>query len=120
MNKLYAALAAAAIAAPTAVVLASPAAADQEVYYKNCDAVRAAGKAPLYRGEPGYRPPLDRDNDGIACEVRGSSGRSEGSGDSNDDSKDDKDSNSSNDRSYDQVGEDDVPTGGVSTGGWPT
>ena len=34
----------------------------------NCAAVRAAGKAPLYRGQPGYRPGLDRDADGIACE----------------------------------------------------
>lgn len=41
-----------------------------DVYYANCDAVRAAGKAPLYRGQPGYRPGLDRDNDGIACEVK--------------------------------------------------
>ncbi|HEY5183070.1 MAG TPA: excalibur calcium-binding domain-containing protein [Dermatophilaceae bacterium] len=38
------------------------------MYYKNCDAVRAAGAAPLYRGEPGYRAGLDRDNDGVACE----------------------------------------------------
>jgi hypothetical protein len=38
------------------------------VYYANCTAVRAAGKAPLYRGQPGYRSALDRDNDGIACE----------------------------------------------------
>jgi type IV secretory pathway VirB10-like protein len=38
------------------------------VYYANCTAVRAAGKAPLYRGQPGYRAPLDRDNDGVACE----------------------------------------------------
>ncbi|MEV4129673.1 excalibur calcium-binding domain-containing protein [Nocardia sp. NPDC049707] len=37
-------------------------------YYKNCDEVRRAGKAPLYRGAPGYAPHLDRDNDGIACE----------------------------------------------------
>lgn len=41
---------------------------EDEVYYKNCAAVRAAGKAPLYRGQPGYRPGLDRDGDGIACE----------------------------------------------------
>lgn len=41
---------------------------DQNVYYANCTAVRAAGKAPLYSGEPGYRYQLDRDNDGIACE----------------------------------------------------
>ncbi|MCW2505673.1 MAG: hypothetical protein JWO79_3957 [Actinomycetia bacterium] len=39
------------------------------VYYANCSAARAAGAAPLYRGEPGYRPALDRDNDGIACET---------------------------------------------------
>jgi Uncharacterized protein conserved in bacteria len=37
-------------------------------YYKNCDAARAAGAAPIYRGQPGYRPALDRDNDGVACE----------------------------------------------------
>jgi beta-lactam-binding protein with PASTA domain len=37
-------------------------------YYKNCDAARAAGAAPIYRGEAGYRPALDRDKDGIACE----------------------------------------------------
>lgn len=37
-------------------------------YYPNCASARAAGAAPLYHGEPGYRPPLDRDGDGIACE----------------------------------------------------
>lgn len=37
-------------------------------YYKNCDAVRAAYKAPIYRGQPGYRSGLDRDNDGKACD----------------------------------------------------
>ncbi len=40
------------------------------VYYANCDAVRAAGKAPLYRGEPGYRAGLDGDGDGVACEKK--------------------------------------------------
>nr|WP_276548117.1 excalibur calcium-binding domain-containing protein [Brachybacterium muris] len=39
-----------------------------DVYYKNCDAARAAGAAPLYRGDPGYRPKMDRDGDGVACE----------------------------------------------------
>lgn len=41
---------------------------DANVYYKNCAAVRAAGKAPLYQGDPGYSSKLDRDGDGIACE----------------------------------------------------
>lgn len=37
-------------------------------YYRNCAAAKAACAAPLYRGQPGYRPGLDRDSDGIACE----------------------------------------------------
>lgn len=37
-------------------------------YYSGCDDARAAGVAPLYVGEPGYRPEMDGDDDGIACE----------------------------------------------------
>nr|WP_245348346.1 excalibur calcium-binding domain-containing protein [Paeniglutamicibacter psychrophenolicus] len=37
-------------------------------YYKNCTAVRNAGAAPIFRGEPGYSRKLDRDGDGVACE----------------------------------------------------
>jgi hypothetical protein len=36
--------------------------------YANCAAARAAGAAPVRRGEPGYGQHLDRDNDGIGCE----------------------------------------------------
>jgi hypothetical protein len=36
--------------------------------YANCAEARAAGAAPVRRGEPGYGPHLDRDNDGIGCE----------------------------------------------------
>jgi hypothetical protein len=39
-----------------------------DVYYANCDAVRAADAAPLHRGDPGYASHLDRDGDGVACE----------------------------------------------------
>lgn len=38
-------------------------------YYRYCDQAGAAGVAPLYRGMPGYRPELDRDGDGVACEL---------------------------------------------------
>lgn len=38
------------------------------VFYRNCNDARAAGAAPLYRGQPGYRPEMDGDGDGIACE----------------------------------------------------
>lgn len=37
-------------------------------YYENCDAVRAAGAAPIRVGDPGYSTKLDRDHDGVGCE----------------------------------------------------
>lgn len=58
--------------APTADISVAEDPAESEepdpVHYKNCAAVRAAGAAPIHRGEPGYAPHLDRDNDGIACD----------------------------------------------------
>ncbi len=52
----------------TGAALISPQYNLAEVYYPNCAAARAAGAAPIYRGQPGYRAGLDADNDGIACE----------------------------------------------------
>lgn len=37
-------------------------------YWPGCDAARAAGTAPIYVGEPGYREGMDGDGDGVACE----------------------------------------------------
>jgi hypothetical protein len=37
-------------------------------YYPRCADAEAAGVAPIHRGEPGYRPKLDADDDGVACE----------------------------------------------------
>ncbi|MET8650123.1 excalibur calcium-binding domain-containing protein [Nocardia aurea] len=45
-----------------------PAPTTASAYYADCAAARAAGAAPLHRGEPGYRSGLDRDKDGVACE----------------------------------------------------
>ncbi len=36
--------------------------------WAGCDDARAAGSAPLYSGEPGYRIGIDGDGDGVACE----------------------------------------------------
>jgi hypothetical protein len=36
--------------------------------YADCDEAKAAGVAPIYAGQPGYRAALDRDKDGIACD----------------------------------------------------
>jgi hypothetical protein len=38
--------------------------------FANCAEARAAGAAPVRRGEPGYGPHLDRDGDGVGCESR--------------------------------------------------
>ncbi|MGU3394079.1 excalibur calcium-binding domain-containing protein [Priestia sp. D51] len=42
--------------------------AANNVFYKNCTAVREANAAPIHKGEPGYARHLDRDGDGIACD----------------------------------------------------
>ena len=55
----------AAVAAPHPELIE---ASSEPVYYPGCNAVRAAGKAPLHSDEPGYRPEMDGDGDGVACE----------------------------------------------------
>lgn len=52
-------------AAPVAALETQP---DDNVYYRNCSAARAAGAAPVRAGDPGYAPHLDRDRDGVGCE----------------------------------------------------
>jgi hypothetical protein len=42
--------------------------APSSVYFGSCADAKAAGAAPLYSGQPGYRAGLDRDRDGVACE----------------------------------------------------
>jgi cell wall-associated NlpC family hydrolase len=37
-------------------------------YFQDCDAARAAGAAPMKKGEPGYRKELDPNGNGIACD----------------------------------------------------
>ena len=50
----------------------APTTTSTAVVYQNCAEVRAAGKAPLHRGDPGYSAELDNNGDGTACE-RGNS-----------------------------------------------
>ena len=52
--------------APNPQPVLQPAAS--ETYYQNCDDARARGAAPVLAGQPGYRPGLDSDSDGIGCE----------------------------------------------------
>ncbi|MBV2150199.1 excalibur calcium-binding domain-containing protein [Sphingobium sp. AS12] len=58
-----------AVAAFSPVQRQAPMAATVSTWsYRNCAAARAAGAAPIYRGQPGYGAHMDGDGDGIACE----------------------------------------------------
>lgn len=61
-------LAAEQAAAQQAVPQAPAAPAPASVYYASCADAKAAGAAPLFSGQTGYRAGLDRDKDGVACE----------------------------------------------------
>lgn len=49
----------------------APRAGASTTYFRNCKEAWAAGAAPLHRGQPEYRPEMDGDGDGIACEPYG-------------------------------------------------
>ena len=52
---------------PRAQALDVPAGTPPQTY-ADCAAVRAAGAAPLHRGDPGWSDSMDGDGDGVACE----------------------------------------------------
>lgn len=43
----------------------------RETYYASCRDAFQDGRSNIRRGEPGYRRPLDADDDGLACEPYG-------------------------------------------------
>ena len=54
--------------APRSSIYSPSATKDADTRYANCSEARAAGAAPVRRGQPGYGSHLDRDNDGVGCE----------------------------------------------------
>lgn len=54
---------------PPPAPFVEPVAPDAGGSFKNCDAARAAGAAPVRVGDPGYGRHLDRDGDGVGCET---------------------------------------------------
>ncbi|MEJ2887535.1 excalibur calcium-binding domain-containing protein [Actinomycetospora aeridis] len=61
-------VAAAGVSAVLLLGTAGPALAAPSVYYANCSEAFAAGAQNIPAGTPGYRPALDRDDDGFACD----------------------------------------------------
>lgn len=49
-------------------VVAQPFKSSGPSYFRSCADARAAGAAPVRRGDAGYSRKLDRDGDGIGCE----------------------------------------------------
>jgi hypothetical protein len=54
---------------PAVTYSMTPTATPTAAFYPNCTAAEAAGAAPIERGRPGYRPALDADGDGVACDT---------------------------------------------------
>ena len=67
MARVLAGCGSASIPKPTTASV-SPSSGSAGVFYSSCSAVRKAGKAPLYKGQPGYRAGLDADHNGVACQ----------------------------------------------------
>lgn len=55
-------------AAPPTMNLSDGGADRESRTFANCNEARAAGAAPVRRGDPGYSRKLDRDGDGVGCE----------------------------------------------------
>jgi hypothetical protein len=53
---------------PTPTPVDVPAGTPPTAPYPDCAAARAAGAAPLHRGDPGWSDGMDGDGDGVACE----------------------------------------------------
>ncbi|WP_317633203.1 excalibur calcium-binding domain-containing protein [Xanthomonas sp. AM6] len=56
------------ISAPQQSFVAPASSGGRPRSFANCSEARAAGAAPVRRGDPGYDSKLDRDNDGVGCE----------------------------------------------------
>lgn len=67
INKLKAVLVFASLALFSA--LSVPKTVDARVYFRSCSEAHAAGYSNMRVGDPGYGKHLDRDNDGVACEL---------------------------------------------------
>jgi eukaryotic-like serine/threonine-protein kinase len=55
-------------APPTTTTTVPPPPTPPPVYYEDCWDAWSVGAAPIEQDEPGYRPELDRDHNGVACE----------------------------------------------------
>ena len=55
---------------PVLALFSQPVSADENIHFSSCKEAWANGYSDIHEGEPGYSAKLDRDHDGVACELK--------------------------------------------------
>ena len=55
---------------PVLALFSQPVSAEENIHFSSCKEAWANGYADIHEGEPGYSAKLDRDHDGVACELK--------------------------------------------------
>ena len=55
---------------PVLALFSQPVSAEENIHFSSCKEAWANGYSDIHEGEPGYSAKLDRDHDGVACELK--------------------------------------------------
>jgi len=55
---------------PVLALFSQPVLAEENIHFSSCTEAWANGYSDIHEGEPGYSAKLDRDHDGVACELK--------------------------------------------------
>ena len=55
---------------PVLALFSQPVLAEENIHFSSCNEAWANGYSDLHEGDPGYSAKLDRDHDGVACELK--------------------------------------------------
>ena len=55
---------------PVLALFSQPVLAEEDIHFSSCKEAWANGYSDLHEGDPGYSAKLDRDHDGVACELK--------------------------------------------------
>ena len=58
---------------PVLALFSQPVLAEENIHFSSCTEAWANGYSDLHEGDPGYSAKLDRDHDGVACELKNAS-----------------------------------------------
>lgn len=55
---------------PILALFSQPVLAEEDIHFSSCQEAWANGYSDIHEGDPGYSAKLDRDHDGVACELK--------------------------------------------------